>query len=155
MTVCTNDLALVDLGEDSVPGAVSEALGYAEGLLSEVVELEDQWVRLAAVRAGMLAEVVEEIGGALGGERLLTSQGLGDVAGTVGGVVLALVGGTARAAVVVALAAVSAAPREVLRWLVETATAAASRLRVPHPAIILLAWDGSRDRLQGHAMPRP
>jgi hypothetical protein len=52
MTVCTNDLALVDLGEDIGPGTVSKALGYAEGLLAEVIELEHQWVRLAAVRAG-------------------------------------------------------------------------------------------------------
>jgi hypothetical protein len=76
MTVCTNDLALVDLGEDVGPGAVSEALGYAERLLPEMVELEDQGVRLAAVRTGMLAEVVEEVGGALRREGLLARQGL-------------------------------------------------------------------------------
>ena len=82
-------------------------------LSREMVELEDQRIGLAAVDAGTLAEELDEIGGALGDDRLLATQGLGDIALPVRGIVLAFVGGSARAAVVVPLAAGLAAPGEV------------------------------------------
>jgi hypothetical protein len=44
MTVCTNDVAFGDLGEDGLPGAVAQALRDVEALLSEMVELEDERV---------------------------------------------------------------------------------------------------------------
>ena len=49
VTVCTNDVALVDLIEDRLPAVVPEALGDREGLVAQVIELEHEWIRLAAV----------------------------------------------------------------------------------------------------------
>jgi hypothetical protein len=105
MTVCTNDVALGDLVEHDLPVAVAEAVGDVEALASEMVELEDQRIGLAAVDAGTLQEELDEIGGALGDDGLLAKQGLGDVALPVRGIVLVFVGGSAGAAVVVPLAA--------------------------------------------------
>ena len=116
MTVCTNDVALGDLVEHGLPVAVAETVGDVEALVPEVVELEDQWIGLAAVDAGTFAEELDEIGGAFGDDGLLATQGLGDVALPVRGVVRVFVGGSACAAVVVPLAAGPAAPGEVRDW---------------------------------------
>ncbi len=74
VTVCTNDLALVDLGEDDGPGAVAEALGNAEGLVGQMVELENQRIALAAVGARMGLEVRDEVCAALRGLRPLATE---------------------------------------------------------------------------------
>jgi hypothetical protein len=49
MTVCTNDVALVDLGEDGRPAVIAKALRDAEALVAEMVELKHEWICLAAV----------------------------------------------------------------------------------------------------------
>jgi hypothetical protein len=51
VTVCTNDLALCNLVEDALPIPVLKALGDAELLVPEVVELEDDRIGLSAVCA--------------------------------------------------------------------------------------------------------
>ena len=59
MTVCTDDLAARNLAEHALPVAVSERLPDTEGLGSNVVELEYDWVRLAAIDAGMRLEKLD------------------------------------------------------------------------------------------------
>ncbi len=105
MTVCTNDVACGDLVEDRLPVAVADAFGDVETLVSEVVELEDEWIRLAAVNARPLAEEVDEIGGALRYDRSLAAQRVRDVALAMLRVVLAFVVRPALPGVVVALPA--------------------------------------------------
>lgn len=67
MTVCTNDVALVDLGEDGGPAVIAQALRDAEALVVEMVELEHEWICLAAVRAGSRAEELNQVFGSLAG----------------------------------------------------------------------------------------
>lgn len=57
MTVCTNYLALCNLVEHGLPASAANALRDAELFVAEMVELEDDRVRLAAVRAWVLLEV--------------------------------------------------------------------------------------------------
>ncbi len=52
MTVCTNDVAGVDLVENRLPATVAQTFGDVEVLVPEVVELEHERVSLAAVDAG-------------------------------------------------------------------------------------------------------
>jgi hypothetical protein len=113
MTVCTNDVALGNLVEDGLPVAVAETFGYAEALVPEVVELENQRIGLAAVDAWVLSKERQQSRGALDGRCTLAADSGGNVACAVCGVVLAFVGGTAWPAVVVALAAGFATPGEV------------------------------------------
>ena len=54
MTVCTNDLALANLVKDALPLAVPKPVPDAELLVAKMIELEDHWVSLPAVDAGML-----------------------------------------------------------------------------------------------------
>lgn len=61
MTVCTNDLALCNLVEHALPIPISKSLSYAELLVPEVVELEDDRIALPAVDAGMLAKERDQI----------------------------------------------------------------------------------------------
>ena len=65
MTVCTNDVALGDLVENRLPVAVANALGDAEVLFVEVVELEHKRVPLAAIDAHMNLEVGDQLSRAL------------------------------------------------------------------------------------------
>jgi hypothetical protein len=55
MTVCTNDVALGHLVENTLPRAVSNPLSDAEFLVPEVIELEHDRVPLAAIDARVLA----------------------------------------------------------------------------------------------------
>ncbi|HEX3735473.1 MAG TPA: hypothetical protein VHU86_10020 [Solirubrobacterales bacterium] len=57
VTVCTNNLALCNLVEDALPVAVSQALGDAELLVAQMVELQDDGIGLSAVHAWMLKQV--------------------------------------------------------------------------------------------------
>jgi hypothetical protein len=57
MTVCTNDLALCHLVEHRLPTMVPPDRCDAEFLVPQVVELEHDRVGLAAIRAGMLAQI--------------------------------------------------------------------------------------------------
>jgi len=60
MAVCADDLALLDLVEDALPPAIRDGLPDVEQLVvTDVVELEDYWVPLPAVDAGVAAEVFE------------------------------------------------------------------------------------------------
>jgi hypothetical protein len=56
VTVCTNHLALCNLVEDALPVPVPEALADAEFIVPEMVELEHDWVALAAIDARMLVQ---------------------------------------------------------------------------------------------------
>jgi hypothetical protein len=113
MTVCTNDVARGDLVEDRLPVAVADAFGDVEALVSEVVELEHEWIRLAAVHARSLAEEVDEVGGTLRDDRSLVAEGVRYVALAMLRVMLAFVLRSASPAVVVALPARLPAPGEV------------------------------------------
>ena len=61
MTVRANDLALLDLGQHSFKwdGAVRK-LADVDPLIPEVVELQNDWVGLAAVDAWMIQQIREE-----------------------------------------------------------------------------------------------
>jgi hypothetical protein len=117
VTVCTNDLALCNLVEDALPVPALKTLGDAELLISEVVELEHDRIELSAVDARVLSQIGDQILEALSDESFLSSPGLIDVAPTVGPIVLLLVGGPARTAVVIALPACPTPPGKVLERL--------------------------------------
>ena len=61
MAIGANNLALGDLIEDLLPRTLAEALRNVEPLVTEVIELQDERILLAAVDAASLAEEVEEI----------------------------------------------------------------------------------------------
>lgn len=75
MTVCTNDVALGHLVEDALPSPVSKPLPDAEFLVSKVIELKDDWIALAAVDAGVLAQVRHQVLDAVGNQGLLAAPG--------------------------------------------------------------------------------
>jgi hypothetical protein len=60
MTVCTNDLALCNLVKHVIPIAVPDTGRNPEFLVTQVVELEDHRIGLAAIDAGVIAEVGHE-----------------------------------------------------------------------------------------------
>jgi hypothetical protein len=71
VTVCTNHLALCHLVKNALPGSVPETGCNAELLVPEVVELENDRIALAAVRAGVLAQIGDQELDPLSNERLL------------------------------------------------------------------------------------
>jgi hypothetical protein len=75
MTVCTNDLALCHLVENALPGSVPQTRRNAELLVPKVVELEHDWIVLAAVRAGVLAQIGDQVLDPLSDKNLLASSG--------------------------------------------------------------------------------
>lgn len=75
MTVCTNDVALGHLVEDALPSAVPKALSNAKLLIPKMIELEDDRIALAAVDAGVLAQVRHQILDALRNQSLLATPG--------------------------------------------------------------------------------
>jgi hypothetical protein len=78
VTVGAHHLAASDLGFDGLArGGLRKQHGDARGLLADVVELEDQRIGLAAVHAGVVMQMLED----------LRSQGL--LARLLGGVRLA------------------------------------------------------------------
>ena len=126
MAVGADHLALCDLVEDAPPAPVGERGGDVEGLVSEVVELEDDRVGLAAVDAGVGAEVLDEIRRALERKLLLPAAGLIHVALFIRQVVLAFVGRSTLAAHVVALTATLPPPIELAERLDLAAATASS-----------------------------
>ncbi len=128
MTVCTNDLASCNLVEDGLPGEVADALRDVEALVADMVELQDQRVSLAAVRAWPLAKDLEEELDTRQSGCPLASLGILDAAVMVLGVMLPFVGSPARAAVVVPLAPTLSPPGEVVDWLGLAAAAAGAEL---------------------------
>lgn len=114
VTVCTNHLALCNLVEHALPGAVAEALADREALVTQVVELEDHRIGLAAVDARVLAEVADQELQSFRPDLFLAAPSLIDIPCPMSPVVLALVSSAAGSAVVVALPALLPPPGEVL-----------------------------------------
>jgi hypothetical protein len=112
VTVCTNHLALVDLPQDGLPFVRSQAGRDVEGLVSQVIELQNDGIGLPAVDAGPLAEELDEELHPFGHERFFPPIRRCDVSLPVGEVVLAFVRGATRATVGVSLSAVTPVPRE-------------------------------------------
>jgi hypothetical protein len=113
MTVCTDYVTRGDLVEHCLPVAGAYAYRDGEVLVSEMVELQDERVGLAAVNARALTEELDEIGHALRDEDLFSAYGVRDIALAVCRIVRLLIGRSARAAVVVPLAARLPVPSEV------------------------------------------
>jgi len=128
VTVCTNDLALVDLAEDRLPPVRPEGRRDFELLFCEVVELQHERVRFAAVSARTLAEKLDEEPHPFGDQGLFPAVCGRDVSLTVGEIVLAFVSRSARPAVRVPLASLAAVPVELQRRL-ELSTSGAAQLR--------------------------
>jgi hypothetical protein len=59
MTVGADDFALSDLIQNFLPIPTCELVRDFEALIPEVIELEDQWIRLAAVRARICSEELD------------------------------------------------------------------------------------------------
>ena len=72
MAVRAHDLALGNLIQNLRPGTVANTRFDVERLVTEVVELQDERIRLAAVDAASLAEEYEEIFRTLVHESLFT-----------------------------------------------------------------------------------
>jgi hypothetical protein len=54
VAIRADDLALLDLGQDSLPAAAAQALRDVEALVAQVIELQYEWIALAAVDARMV-----------------------------------------------------------------------------------------------------
>ncbi|HWF33138.1 MAG TPA: hypothetical protein VG188_11325 [Solirubrobacteraceae bacterium] len=104
MAVRADHLAPLDLVEYRLPFVAADADGDAEALAPDVVELEDQRVGLSAVGARPLAEELDEVGRALGDQRVLSTRRIGNVKLAMGRIVLLYVRSPTWATVVVALA---------------------------------------------------
>jgi hypothetical protein len=124
MTVCTNDLALCNLVKDALPVSTLKTLGDAELLVPQVVELKNDRISLSALDAGVLPQIGDEILEALSDNSSLSDSRLLDVSLTVGPVVLLLVRGATRAAVVVPLSTRLPPPGKVLKRLLIVAASA-------------------------------
>jgi hypothetical protein len=59
VTVCTYHVALGNLVEDAGPASIADAWRYIERLIALMVELQDERVVFAAVRARMSPEVLK------------------------------------------------------------------------------------------------
>jgi hypothetical protein len=99
VAVTADDLALLDLGEDVGPRIVRELGSDVEALVAKVVELQHDWVGLAAVDARMLREVLEEKLRPFSPELGLPALRSRDVSRTISQVVLTPVRGLAGATV--------------------------------------------------------
>ena len=60
MAIGADDVALPHLGGEALPAAVTETFGNAELLVPEVVELEDDRVRLTAVDARVVRKELDQ-----------------------------------------------------------------------------------------------
>jgi len=79
VTVRADHVASRHLVEHRLPVAAAETGGDAEALVSDVVELEHECVRLSAIDARMIAEKGHEIGDSFGDERAFPAHGVLDV----------------------------------------------------------------------------
>jgi hypothetical protein len=104
MTVCTNHVALCHLVENALPSPVSKAVADAELLVSQMVELKDDRIGLAAVHARVLSQKGNQVLDPPSDGCLPAFLGRIDISLAVRCIVLLLVGGPARAAVAVPLA---------------------------------------------------
>jgi hypothetical protein len=118
VTVCTNDVALCNLGEHVVPVAASYTGCDPELLVPKMVELQNDGVGLSAVSARVIAKVGDEEDQALFKLRLRPSGGGVDVSLSVGPVVLLLVLGLSGPTIGLPLLALAPMPGEfLLRFL--------------------------------------
>jgi hypothetical protein len=112
--VGADNLAFRDLIEDALPVSAGELVSDFEGLVVEVIELEDYWIRFAAVRAWVVAEVLKkELGSRLPSFPLSTSFGI-DVLPPIRQVVLTPICRSAAPTHVVPLALLQSPPRELV-----------------------------------------
>ena len=124
MAVGAHDLALSHLGQDVLPWAVANSLADAEALIAQVVELQDERVVLPAIGAGVLAQIRNEVSGALSDDLARPSPRRVDIALPVSRIVLVLVRAATWPAIVVSLPSLLPAPGEfVQRLLLLTAPA--------------------------------
>src|SRR4051812_9883671 len=107
MAVRAHDLALVHFLEDFLPRSVVKSLGDVELLVAQVIELEDDGIGFAAIRARMRREEIDQQEGAFELKLFLTPASLRDVLFAVRQVMLTPIGGLARAAMVLSLAFVA------------------------------------------------
>jgi hypothetical protein len=66
VAVRAHHVALGDLFDERLPAAVTQTLGDVERLVAEMVELEHDRIRLAAVDTRMAGEVLDEERGPFG-----------------------------------------------------------------------------------------
>jgi hypothetical protein len=125
MAVGANHLALRDLIEDRLPRTVANATCDVELLVTEVIELEDKRILLAAVHTALLGEEFQEIFRALVHESLFAPRRLCHVAIAVREVVGSFVRGAALAAVGVEQFERLSVPGKLRDWLQLAATTAA------------------------------
>lgn len=59
MAVGADHLAFRDLVKDAPPASVRQRLGHVERLVAKMVDLEDDRIALAAIDAGMRAEILD------------------------------------------------------------------------------------------------
>jgi hypothetical protein len=122
MTVGADNIALLDLCQDVLPRSIAQALADAELFVAQMIELQDDGVALPTVNAGALAKERDEIGSALGDDSFLAPVGGVDIALSIAGVVLVLISGPTRPAIVVVVPALSAPPGEFVQRLLLIAT---------------------------------
>ncbi|HET8863806.1 MAG TPA: hypothetical protein VFM94_11220 [Solirubrobacterales bacterium] len=114
MAIGADDLTLRHLLEYRLPWPLADPGADRELLVPQMVELQDDGICLSAVDARVLSKKGDEIGQTLGDDLLPTTPGRVDVALAVPAVVLVLVSGSARAAVVIALPTGLSTPSEFL-----------------------------------------
>jgi hypothetical protein len=128
MAVGTDHLALCDLVEDALPASVRQRLRNLERLIPEVIELENDRVGLAAINAGMGAEVLDEVDGPLERQDALAVARLLHIALPVRQVMLSLVVRSTSSTHVVALPTTFPSPVELGEGLGLAAATAPSGL---------------------------
>jgi hypothetical protein len=114
MAVGAHHFALRDLVGDRLPAAIAQARADIEELVAEVIELEHYRVGLAAVDTRMRDEVFDQVRVAFLCEAALAAGRGFDVIGAVGDVMLVVIFGSARTAIVVPLSSFLAPPAEFL-----------------------------------------
>jgi hypothetical protein len=132
VAVGTHYVTFLHLLKDCVPGAVAQSLGDVEQFVSEVVELEDEWIPLAAVDAWMRLEEGDEVRSTLRSQAPFPPLRVVDVALAMEQVVLLFVRGATCAAVIIPLSKGSPAPCEMLDLLALPAATA----RPQHPGML-------------------
>jgi hypothetical protein len=99
MTVGAADLALGDLGFDERPSPpITNQLAHIFQLVTQMIELQDHRIRLAAVDAWVSQEIVTEAAAILGREAIAIAPQPGDLALVIRAISRDLVLGEASAA---------------------------------------------------------
>ncbi|HLF69448.1 MAG TPA: hypothetical protein VI541_00655 [Actinomycetota bacterium] len=138
MTIGTDYLALLYLCQNIFPSSASHALGHVKQLVPQVIELEDEYVALTAVDAGMFPQESDYVSHAHIEYAHLPISCVIDVTLTILRVVFLLIRRPTKSAVVVQLPSFDAPPGKVRRRL--TKTAAATPAKNDRAAGGLLYW---------------